>query len=151
MLKPLWKWIADGPKTWADFVIMSDLREKQVGKTPLQVRAKLEADWLITLDKADRPSAIASILERCYPDDTGLQTIASILRNSPRKKAIAPTARRYEKAVEVLAQEEQLTRTAALDKLARYLNDRAIGSKTRTAESLRVEISKYKNSTQTEP
>jgi hypothetical protein len=90
--------------------------------------------------------AIASILERLYAEDEALQKIASLLRNKPKKAPIIPTAGRYSKSVESLMEEENITRTEALEKLATYLNNRPGGAKTKTVESLRVEISKWKKS-----
>jgi len=145
-LKSLWKWYADGPKTWADFVVLADLKEKADGTVPPEVRAKAEVSWLETLGQSDRLSSIASILERLYTEDDALQRIASLLRNKPRKTPVIPTAGRYSKSVDSLMEEENITRTEALEKLATYLNEQPGGAKTKTAESLRVEISKWKNS-----
>lgn len=144
--KPQWQWLADGHKTWGDVVEMADAIEHAYGAVPLQVRAQKEAAWLITLNQRERLLAIASLLERCYPDDQVLQDISKLIKNRPKTTPAVPTAQRYSMSIDAMMEEEEITRTEALEKLAAYLNEQPGGAKTKTAESLRVEISKWKNS-----
>mgnify|MGYP001150453331 CR=1 FL=1 len=144
--KPQWQWLADGHKTWEDIVEMADAIEDVYGALPLPVRAKKETSWLITLNQKERLQAIASLLERCYPDDQVLQEISKLIKNRPKATPAGPTAQRYSMSIDAMMEEEKITRTEALKKLATYLNEQPGGGKTKTAESLRVEISKWKNS-----
>ena len=137
-------WILKTTPGWADIVVLLDAIERLEGERPwdLEWRREAEAKWIDTTPKNFRPLAIASLLERLYPDDQALQIIAKVLRENPKQKKMMD-GERYEHFVD-LFREEGLNETEALSLLADRI-ETATGKSDVDPESLRRVINNFRN------
>ena len=129
---------------WYDIVIFLDSIERLEGEQPwdLDWRRELEAKWIDTTPKKFRPTAIASLLERLYPEDVALQTIAKVLRDNPRQRKMMDGERYLSFMQKYL--NDGMSETKALELLADRL-EKITGKPPVDPESLRRVINNFRN------
>lgn len=129
---------------WSDIVVLLDSIEKLDSESvwDLDWRRELEAKWIDTTQKHFRPTAIASLLERLYPDDTALQIIAKVLRENPRQRKMMD-GERYLGFIQKYL-DEGMSETEALELLADRL-EKITGKHDIDPESLRRVINNFRN------
>ena len=129
---------------WYDVVILLDSIERLEGEQPwdLDWRRELEAKWIDTTPKKFRPTAIASLLERLYPEDVALQTIAKVLRDNPRQRKMMD-GERYLSFIQKYL-DDGMSETKALELLADRL-EKITGKHHVDPESLRRVINNFRN------
>lgn len=129
---------------WSDIVVLLDSIERLEGEQPwdLDWRRELEAKWIDTTPKKFRPTAIASLLERLYPEDVALQTIAKVLRDNPRQRKIMD-GERYLSFIQKYL-DDGISETKALELLADRL-EKITGKHDVDPESLRRVINNFRN------
>lgn len=129
---------------WYDIVILLDSIERLDGERlwDLDWRRELEAKWIDTTPKKFRPTAIASLLERLYPEDVALQTIAKVLRDNPRQRKMMD-GERYLSFIQKYL-DDGMSETKALELLADRL-EKITGKHPVDPESLRRVINNFRN------
>ena len=137
-------WILKIDPRWADIVILLDSIERLEGEVvwDLDWRRQVEAKWIDTTPKNFRPTAIASLLERLYPDDAALQIIARVLREDPRQRKILDGERYLSFIQKDL--DDGMSETKALELLADRL-EKITGKHDVDPESLRRVINNFRN------
>lgn len=142
-------WILKTDPRWADVVVLLDSIERLEGEAvwDLDWRRAVEAKWVDTTPKNSRPMAIASILERLYPDDAALQLIAKVLRDNPRQRKIMDGERYLSFMQRYL--DEGMSETKALESLADRL-EKITGKHDVDPESLRRVINNYRTKANSE-
>ena len=137
-------WILEIDPRWADIVILLDSIERLEGEVvwDLDWRRQVEAKWIDTTPKNFRPTAIASLLERLYPDDAALQIIARVLRENPRQRKILDGERYLSFIQKDL--DDGMSETKALELLADRL-EKITGKHDVDPESLRRVINNFRN------
>ena len=137
-------WILKIDPRWADIVILLDSIERLEGEVvwDLDWRRQVEAKWIDTTPKNFRPTAIASLLERLYPDDAALQIIARVLRENPRQRKILD-GERYLSFIQKYL-DDGMSETEALELIADRL-EKITGKHDVDPESLRRVINNFRN------
>ncbi|MGC6448687.1 MAG: hypothetical protein ACON5J_19825 [Rubripirellula sp.] len=129
---------------WSDIVVLLDSIERLEDEViwDLDWRRELEAKWIDTTPKHFRPTAIASMLERLYPDDAALQIIARVLRENPRQRKMMD-GERYLSFIQKNL-DDGMSETEALELLADRL-EKITGKDDIDPESLRRVINNFRN------
>ena len=137
-------WILKIDPRWADIVVLLDSIERLEGEVvwDLDWRRQVEANWIDTTPKNFRPTAIASLLERLYPDDAALQIIARVLRENPRQRKILDGERYLSFIQKDL--DDGMSETKAMELLADRL-EKITGKHDVDPESLRRVINNFRN------
>ena len=137
-------WILKIDPRWADIVVLLDSIERLEGEVvwDLDWRRQVEANWIDTTPKNFRSAAIASLLERLYPDDAALQIIARVLREDPRQRKILDGERYLSFIQKDL--DDGISETKALELLADRL-EKITGKHDVDPESLRRVINNFRN------
>ena len=137
-------WILKIDPRWADIVVLLDSIERLEGEVvwDLDWRRQVEAKWIDTTPKNFRPTAIASLLERLYPDDAALQIIARVLRENPRQRKILDGERYLSFIQKDL--DDGMSETKAMELLADRL-EKITGKHDVDPESLRRVINNFRN------
>jgi uncharacterized protein YoaH (UPF0181 family) len=142
-------WILKDAPRWSDIVILLDSIERLEDEViwDLDWRRELEAKWIDTTPKNFRPTAIASLLERLYPDDVALQTIAKVLRENPRQRKMMD-GERYLSFIQKHL-DDGMSETEALELLADRL-EKIAGKHDVDPESLRRVINNFRSKAKSE-
>lgn len=142
-------WILKTDPRWADVVVLLDSIERLDGEAVWDIdwRREVEAKWVDTTPKNSRPTAIASILERLYPDDAALQLIAKVLRENPRQRKMMD-GERYLSFIQRYL-DDGMSETKALESLADCL-EKITGKHDVDPESLRRVINNYRTKANSE-